>query len=96
MQVDVIASVNEARAIELANRTVIVIDVLRATSTIITALAHGAAGILPVETVQQAKQAARDGDITGGERNCKKYRDSMPAILRSNIWARGYTGGVSC
>ncbi|PZM64365.1 2-phosphosulfolactate phosphatase [Paenibacillus dendritiformis] len=72
MQVDVIASVNEARAIELANRTVIVIDVLRATSTIITALAHGASGILPVETVQQAKQAARDGDITGGERNCKK------------------------
>jgi 2-phosphosulfolactate phosphatase len=72
MQVDVIASVNEARTVELANRTVIVIDVLRATSTIITALAHGASGIVPVETVQQAKQTARKGDITGGERNCKK------------------------
>ncbi|UHA72866.1 2-phosphosulfolactate phosphatase [Paenibacillus sp. 481] len=72
MQVDVIASVNEARAIDLTHRTVIVIDVLRATSTIVTALANGATSVLPVETVSQAKQCQEPNDVLGGERYCKK------------------------
>ncbi|WP_195571174.1 2-phosphosulfolactate phosphatase [Paenibacillus sp. 1001270B_150601_E10] len=72
MHIDVIASVNEARAIDLSQRTVIVIDVLRATSTIVTALAHGASGVVPVETIGQAKQCATAGDLLGGERYCKK------------------------
>ncbi|MCE5173201.1 2-phosphosulfolactate phosphatase [Paenibacillus profundus] len=72
MQVDVIASVNEARAIDLTHRTVIVIDVLRATSTIVTALSHGASGVIPVETVSQAKQTVQTGDVLGGERYSKK------------------------
>lgn len=72
MHIDVISSVNEARAIDLTHRTVIVIDVLRATSTIVTALQHGASGVVPVETVSQAKQIATDEDVLGGERFCKK------------------------
>lgn len=72
MQVNVIASVHEARSEELLGRTVIVIDVLRATSTIVTALAQGATAILPVETVQQAKLAQQPGDLLGGERYSKR------------------------
>lgn len=72
MHIDVIPSVNEARAIDLTHRTVIVIDVLRATSTIVTALQYGASGVIPVETVSQAKQIAKDQDVLAGERFCKK------------------------
>ncbi|KIL41118.1 2-phosphosulfolactate phosphatase [Gordoniibacillus kamchatkensis] len=72
MQVDVIGTVAEATTDDLQHRTVIVIDALRATSTLTTALAHGASGVVPVETVQQAKQEQRPGDLLGGERFCKK------------------------
>lgn len=72
MQVNVISSVNEARSDDFINKTVIVIDVLRATSTIVTALAHGCSCIVPVETVQQAKQLQEPSDKLGGERFCKK------------------------
>lgn len=72
MHIDVIPSVNEARVIDLTHRTVIVIDVLRATSTIVTALQHGASGVVPVDTVSLAKQIAKDEDVLGGERFCKK------------------------
>ncbi len=72
MQVNVITSVNEAKSDDFINKTVIVIDVLRATSTIVTALSHGCSCIIPVETVQQAKQLQEPNDKLGGERFCKK------------------------
>ncbi|WP_028548790.1 2-phosphosulfolactate phosphatase [Paenibacillus sp. UNC451MF] len=72
MDITVLPSVNEARADELINKTVIVIDVLRATSTILTALSHGCKAIYPVETVLQAKQLYQPGFVLGGERACKK------------------------
>lgn len=72
MRVDVIPNVSEARTDDLIQKTVIVIDVLRATSTIVTALEHGCAAVMPVETVNQAKQYQDTGDLLGGERFCKK------------------------
>lgn len=72
MQVDVISSVNEARSDDFINKTVIVIDVLRATSVIVTALAHRCRGVVPAETVQQAKSLQQSDDLLGGERFCKK------------------------
>lgn len=72
MHVDVIGTIAEATTDDILYRTVIVIDALRATSTLTTALAHGAGGVVPVETVQQAKQAQQPGDLLGGERSCKK------------------------
>jgi 2-phosphosulfolactate phosphatase len=72
MQIDVIATIGEARSDEFLHKTVIVIDVLRATSTMITALQHGCQSIIPVETVLQAKELYRQGDLLGGERFCKK------------------------
>ncbi|GCL70600.1 2-phosphosulfolactate phosphatase [Paenibacillus naphthalenovorans] len=72
MNVQVIASVGEARTDELQNKTVIVIDVLRATSTMLTALTNGSRSVVPTETVAQAKSLHRPGDLLGGERSCKK------------------------
>jgi len=72
MQVEVIPSINEAISDDFCNKTVIVIDVLRATSCIVTALELGCSGVIPVETVFQAKQLQKPGDLLGGERFCKK------------------------
>jgi 2-phosphosulfolactate phosphatase len=60
---------------ELADRTVVVIDVLRATTTITTALAAGAAGIIPCLEIEIARDLARQHPgpvLLGGERQGKK------------------------
>jgi len=72
MNIDVIGSIGEARSDELLHKTVIVIDVLRATTTMVAALASGATGVLPTETVLQAREQTNGRDVLGGERNCKK------------------------
>jgi len=72
MQVGVISSVNEARADRFSHRTAIVIDVLRATSTMVAALEAGVTGIVPTETVLEAKTLHRPGDLLGGERFSRK------------------------
>lgn len=49
---------------------VVVIDVLRATSAMVTAFAHGVERIIPVSTVEEARQyLGRDGHIVAAERN---------------------------
>ncbi len=60
---------------ELADGTVVVIDVLRATTTITTALAAGAAGIIPcleIETARERAQQHPDPVLLGGERRGEK------------------------
>lgn len=56
----------------LAGQTVVVIDVLRATTTLVYALAHGAACILPCATPEEARQRAAalppGTALLGGER----------------------------
>ena len=54
-----------------AGGVVVVIDVLRASTTMITALAHGAAGIVPVADVDEARRLAGELGprmVLGGER----------------------------
>lgn len=56
---------------ELAGATVVVIDLLRASSTICTALANGATEVVPFLEVEDARKAAADDRsniILGGER----------------------------
>lgn len=72
MQIEVISSVNEAQADRFVHRTVIVIDVLRATSTIVAALEAGSAGVLPVETVLEARALVANDHLLAGERFCRK------------------------
>jgi 2-phosphosulfolactate phosphatase len=55
---------------KLRGTTCVVFDVLRATSSITTALAHGAAGVLPVATIPEALaiRQSRPEALLGGER----------------------------
>jgi 2-phosphosulfolactate phosphatase len=57
---------------EVTNSIVVIIDVLRATSTIATALYNGAASVIPVATVPRCIELGREVDgITAGERDGK-------------------------
>ncbi|MGH7544648.1 MAG: 2-phosphosulfolactate phosphatase [Gemmatimonadota bacterium] len=72
MRVDVLWTQAEWPAIDPQNRVAIVVDVLRSTSTIATALANGARAILPAASTEDALQIARslgrDGVLLCGER----------------------------
>src|SRR5678816_2821260 len=55
---------------DVNNTIVVVIDVLRATSTIATALYNGAKEIIPVDSVQRCIQLGKELEcITAGERD---------------------------
>lgn len=57
---------------DVKNSIVVIIDVLRATSTICTALYNGAAKVIPVATVEECVNIGRAIDgITAGERDGK-------------------------
>lgn len=48
---------------------VVVIDILRATSAICTALANGAREIIPVDTVEEARKHKMEGSLVAAERD---------------------------
>jgi 2-phosphosulfolactate phosphatase len=75
MQITVLSSVRDALPHHLTNQTVIVIDVLRATSNMITAMMHGCKAIIPLETIEETISLKAAGDLLGGERNCRKLID---------------------
>ena len=73
MQVDVILALPQLSGnTELNNKITVVIDALRATSTMVTALCHKAIEVIPVaepaEAVELAKNIGAQECITGGER----------------------------
>lgn len=57
---------------DLAGCVVVVIDILRATSSITTAIAHGVEAIKPVESLVECRQLMMDGHIGAAERGGKK------------------------
>lgn len=57
---------------DLSNSVVVIIDVLRATSTIATALYNGASSVIPVASVPRCIEIGEEvGGITAGERDGK-------------------------
>ena len=50
---------------------IVVIDVLRATSAICTAIEHGVKGIIPVDSVEEARDYLKKGYIAAAEREGK-------------------------
>jgi 2-phosphosulfolactate phosphatase len=54
---------------QLRGKTVIVLDIIRATSSIVTAIAHRAAGIIPVRTIKEALEYKKNGVLLAGEEN---------------------------
>src|SRR3954469_23642043 len=74
-QLDVYLLPDLAEPAALAGKTVVVIDVLRATTTIVHALAAGAKEVVPCLEVEEARRIAteRGGEaVTGGERGGKQ------------------------
>ena len=74
MILDVFFTPGELQPTSLGDGTVVVIDVLRATSTMVEALANGARSIFAVPTVDEAARIAqnigRDQTLLTGERKC--------------------------
>ena len=70
--IDVALTLEEVRGIPLAGVTAIVLDVVRASTTIVTALAGGARAVVPVSSPEEARAFARRGHagpvLVGGER----------------------------
>lgn len=76
MYVNVHLNPNSIDELFFAGKTTVVIDVLRATSTIVTALSNGAKEIIPVASVEFAVKVSGGmfggHTLIGGERNTKK------------------------
>ena len=73
MRIEVAATLQDCQSIDMTGKTAVVIDVLRATSVIVTALHNGANAVIPAETEEEARQLF-DGfppgsALLGGERN---------------------------
>ena len=70
--IDVALTLEEVRGIPLAGVTAIVLDIVRASTTIVAALAGGARAVRPVATPEEALAVGRRDDLgpalIGGER----------------------------
>ena len=76
MRIQVIAYAGEAKDTDFTGKNVVVIDVLRATSVVVTAIQNGAKSVIPVASVEDAKRIyseAGDGGniLLCGERNAE-------------------------
>jgi len=74
MNIKFYATLEQAEKSSLQNATVVVIDVLRASSTIVAAIESGAERIIPIADVETASRlvrpAERDKKLLAGERKC--------------------------
>ncbi len=57
---------------DVRDRTVVVVDILRATSCMVTAFAHGVESITPVANLEQCRKMKTQGYVISGERDGKK------------------------
>jgi 2-phosphosulfolactate phosphatase len=75
ISVEVFLTPSQVEEMQLKDKNVVVIDVLRASTTIATALFHGAKEIIPVSTIENAAKISGNmmGDVTlrAGERNAR-------------------------
>ncbi|SHH45766.1 2-phosphosulfolactate phosphatase [Thermosipho atlanticus] len=62
------------RDVPTVSGTILVVDILRASSVIVTALQHGACFVKTVRTIKEAKNLKKEGYIICGERNTKKIK----------------------
>ncbi|MGG1571728.1 2-phosphosulfolactate phosphatase [Fictibacillus sp. NRS-1165] len=72
MRILTVSTVEEIRPGHVDGRTVIVIDVLRASSTIVTALDSGFEFVIPVGTATEAFALHSLNTVIAGERHCQK------------------------
>lgn len=69
-RVEIRLTADAIRPGDVEGRLCVVIDVLRATTTMVVALANGCPSVIPVETPEEARQVAQTRNcLLGGERN---------------------------
>lgn len=92
---------------DLAGRGIVVIDALRATTTVITALANGAKAVIPAATSEEAVRLAsnleKDGVLLAGERRSLRIegfalgnspREMTPAVVAGKTIVLATTNGT--
>ena len=71
MRLDVFFTPNQVKPIETAGRLVVIVDVLRASTTVATALGNGARTVIPVEgadeVISRSREFARSKILLAGE-----------------------------
>lgn len=76
MKVDIIISADDISESKIENKIVVVIDMFRATSVIVTALNNGSKEVIPYltieETLKHANKFRREEYVLGGERKAVK------------------------
>ena len=75
MKIDLIISADDIKKGKVIDKSVVVIDMLRATSVIVTAMNNGCDEVIPVVTIEEALSIAdkdREKYILGGERKALK------------------------
>lgn len=91
--------------VDIVGKNVVVIDILRATSTICTALHHGALGVKPVTHAEEAALLKDIGYITAAERNGEKLPgfdmgnspfECMDGKVKDKYIALTTTNGTKC
>lgn len=74
MKLDVVFTPAGLTSVEIQGRTVFVIDILRATTVMCAALAHGAKALIPVASTEEALRLAQtigsNDVLLAGEKNC--------------------------
>ncbi len=97
MQIDVVLNPSEIELLPARNlsaTTCVVFDVLRATSSMVTALAHGAQEIFPVRTIEEALAMKKilPAAALGGERHGERIEGfelgNSPLEYRENVAAK--------
>jgi 2-phosphosulfolactate phosphatase len=75
MEIDLAFSPDELKRKDLREKSVVVVDALRATSTMIVAFENGCRGFIPVATIEEAREVAAQAKnpdvLLGGERGAK-------------------------
>jgi 2-phosphosulfolactate phosphatase len=107
MKIDLAFTPFELEKKDLTGKAVVVIDSLRATSTMVTAFENGCAGFIPVATIEEARELAaalKDPHILlGGERGARALegfqvgnspRDYSPEKVRGKTVVMTTTNGT--
>lgn len=73
--IDVCLSPDLMHLYSVAGKSVVVVDILRATSSMVTAFAHGVDSIYPVANLDECRQMKNRGYLIAGEREGEKVPD---------------------
>ncbi len=107
MNIDLAFAPHELEKKDCRGKTVVVIDALRATSSMIVGFENGCSGFIPVSTVEEARKMVADGKdsnfLLGGERRAMPIegfhlgnspRDYYPERVRGKIVVMTTTNGT--